>query len=123
MAERIKAGDRLQGKVTQIKDFGVFVELEEGVEGLVHVTEISHDRTVQPSERAKVGDAVEVAVLRVEPEKNRVSLSFKQLEADPWSAFVSEKKVGDTVKGFVTRTQDFGVFVKLDIWMTCRPLF
>ena len=113
LGERIKAGDRLQGKVTQIKDFGVFVELDEGVEGLVHVTELSHDRAVQPAERVKVGDAVEVAVLRVEPAKNRISLSFKQLEADPWSTFAKDHKATDKLSGFVTRIQDFGVFVKL----------
>ncbi len=113
LAERIKPGDRLQGTVTQIKDFGVFVALAEGVEGLVHVTELSHDRGVQAAEITKVGDAVEVAVLRVEAEKGRVSLSFKQLEADPWTAFVDEHQDGQTVQGFVTRIQEFGVFVKL----------
>ena len=113
LAERIKPGDRLQGTVTQIKDFGIFVALAEGVEGLVHVTEISHDRGVQPVEVAQVGDAVEVAVLRVEAEKGRVSLSFKSLEADPWSAFIDGHEAGQTVQGFVTRIQDFGVFIKL----------
>jgi len=113
LSERIKPGDRLQGKVTQIKDFGVFVELDEGVEGLVHVTELSHDRSVQPVDRVKVGDAVEVAVLRVEAEKNRIGLSFKQLEADPWSEFLKDRKVSDKITGFVTRIQDFGIFIKL----------
>jgi small subunit ribosomal protein S1 len=113
LAEKIKPGDRLQGTVTQIKDFGVFVALAEGVEGLVHVSELSHDRSVQPAAIANVGDAVEVAVLRVDADKGRVSLSFKQLEADPWAAFIDGHEAGQTVQGFVTRVQDFGVFVKL----------
>ena len=113
LAERIRPGDRLQGTVTQLKDFGVFVAIADGVEGLVHVSELSHDRSVQPGTVAKVGDAVEVAVLGVDSEKGRVSLSFKQLEADPWTAFADEHQVGQSVQGFVTRVQDFGVFVKV----------
>ena len=113
LAERIKPGDRLQGTVTQLKDFGVFVAIADGVEGLVHVSELSHDRSVQPGTVARVGDVVEVAVLGVDSEKGRVSLSFKQLEADPWTAFADEHQVGQSVQGFVTRVQDFGVFVKV----------
>jgi len=111
--ERIKVGERVQGKVTQVKDFGVFVQLEEGVEGLIHVSEISHERVEHPRDRFSEGDAVVVEVIRIEVERGRVGLSTKSLEDNPWKTFVQGIKVGDTVTGTVDRIQDFGAFVKL----------
>lgn len=113
LTERIKVGERLQGTVTHLKDFGAFVDIGEGVEGMIHVSEISHARVNHPSDALKVGEAVEVEVLRVEPQKGRVALSMKALESNPFRDYVREKKVGDTVTGTVDRLQDFGAFVKL----------
>lgn len=111
--ERIKVGERLQGKVTQVKDFGAFVQLEEGVEGLIHVSEISHERVGHPRERFNVGDAVDVEVIKIDAARGRVGLSTKALEDNPWKTYVQGIKVGDTVTGTVDRLQDFGAFVKL----------
>lgn len=111
--ERIKVGERVQGRVIQVKDFGVFVQLEEGVEGLIHVSEISHERVGHPRERFNVGDAVEVEVIKVDAARGRVGLSTKALEGNPWKTFVDGLSVGDTVTGTVDRIQDFGAFVKL----------
>lgn len=111
--ERIKVGERVQGKVTQVKDFGVFVALEEGVEGLIHVSELSHERVGHPREKFSEGDAVVVEVIKVDAARGRVGLSTKALEDSPWKSFVQGVKVGDTVTGTVDRIQDFGAFVKL----------
>lgn len=111
--ERIKVGERLQGKVTQVKDFGAFVELDEGVEGLIHVSEISHERVGHPRERFAVGDAVEVEVVKIDAARGRVGLSTKTLEDNPWKSYVQGIEVGATVTGTVDRIQDFGAFVKL----------
>lgn len=111
--DRVKVGERLQGKVTRVKDFGVFVELEEGIEGLIHVSEISHERVGHPREKFSDGDAVEVQVIRIDVERGRIGLSTKVLEDSPWKSFVAELKVGQTLTGTVDRIQPFGVFVKL----------
>ncbi len=111
--ERIKVGERLQGKVTQVKDFGAFVQLEEGVEGLIHVSEISHERIGHPRERFSEGDAVVVEVIKIDTARGRVGLSTKALEDNPFKTFVEGVKVGDTVTGTVDRIQDFGAFIKL----------
>jgi len=111
--ERVKLGERLQGKVTQVKDFGVFVEIDEGVEGLIHVSEISHERVEHPRDKFTVGDAVEVQVIRIDTERGRIGLSTKVLEDNPWKTFADSLTVGQTLTGTIDRIQPFGVFVKL----------
>ncbi|MCB9528472.1 MAG: S1 RNA-binding domain-containing protein [Myxococcales bacterium] len=113
LGERVRVGERLQGKVTQIKDFGVFIDLGDGLEGMIHVSELSHGHVGHPRERVNEGDAVEVEVIRVDTERGRIALSMKALERDPWSVFVDELQVGQTLKGTVDRIQPFGAFVKL----------
>ena len=108
-----RKGDRLQGRVTQLRDFGAFVEIGEGVEGLVHVSEISHERIAHPNERLTVGEAVEVEVKGVEPERGRVSLSMRSLQSDPVTEFLDGLEIGQPMSGTVARLQDFGAFVTL----------
>ncbi|MEE2788665.1 MAG: S1 RNA-binding domain-containing protein [Myxococcota bacterium] len=113
ISDAIRVGDRLQGTVTQIRDFGAFVDLGNGIEGLIHVSEISHDRIGSPADVLSVGDAVEVEVVRVEADKGRVGLSIKKLGGDPWADFADEHGPGSTLTGTVARLQDFGAFVTL----------
>ena len=115
-------GKVLQGKVTGVRDFGVFVDLG-GVEGLVPVSELSHVRVGHPSEVVKVGDMVEVEVLRIEApnpnspdkvkHKERITLSMRARQEDPWKAFAAGLKEGDRLQGKVVRLQPFGAFVEL----------
>ncbi|UJR80385.1 S1 RNA-binding domain-containing protein [Sandaracinus amylolyticus] len=114
----LQPGQRLKGRVTQVRDFGVFVDLG-GVEGLVHMSELSWDRAVRPSDAARPGDEVEVQVLRVtEPQgrkdrDGRIALSLKALAADPWDVHLQGLEEGQARKGKVTRTAEFGAFVEL----------
>lgn len=111
---RIKEGDTLEGVITGIVDFGIFVRLgdgEEALEGLVHISEIAWGRVSDISAHFKVGDTVKVLV--VSTADNRVSLSMKRLLTDPWQEAAAKYKVGDTVNGSVTRITPFGVFVRL----------
>lgn len=113
LGTRFRKGDRLQGKVTQLQTFGAFVEISPGVEGLVHVSEISHTRIDHPNQRLQVGEAVEVQVKSVDIERGRVSLSMKSLESDPVTEFLDGLEVGATMTGTVAVLQDFGAFVNL----------
>jgi len=113
LGERLRVGDRVQGKVTQLADFGAFVDLGDGIEGMIHVSEISHTRIDHPRQRFSEGDAVEVEVIRIEAEKGRVGLSTKRLESDPWSDFVGNLEIGAALKGTVVRFQEFGAFVNI----------
>jgi ribosomal protein S1 len=113
--QNIKENDTLEGTITGIVDFGIFVRLgegEEALEGLVHISEIAWGRVSDIAALYKVGDTVKVLV--VSTADNRVSLSMKRLLPDPWQEAASKYKVGDTVKGQVTRITPFGVFVRLD---------
>ena len=112
-ASRLEIGAVLQGTVTQIKDYGAFIDLGGGLDGLVHVSELSHKHVKHPSELMRVGDAVEVVVLRIDAEKNRVGLSMKQLEADPWTDFARSLERGQKLTGKVARMQAFGAFINL----------
>ena len=110
--EKFSQGDRLKGMVSNIKDFGAFVDVG-GVEGLVHISEISWSRIKHPSEILSVGQEVDVYVISVDVETKRLSLGYKRLQKDPWD-LVSEKfHEGQVVKGNVSRIVDFGAFVKL----------
>jgi small subunit ribosomal protein S1 len=113
-AERTAVGTEVEAVVRNLTDFGAFVEIEPGVEGLIHVSDLSWTRKIKhPSEVLKKGQKVKAVVLRVEPEGQRISLGLKQLETDPWEDFLAVTKVGDLVRGKVARLAPFGAFVEL----------
>jgi small subunit ribosomal protein S1 len=107
---KLEVGKKVAGKVTGVVDFGIFMNID-GIEGLVHISEISWDRVEDPSKFAKVGDTMEVAIIGKEHDK--VSLSLKRLSEDPWAKEVSHIKVGDEIEGEVTRITPFGAFVRI----------
>jgi small subunit ribosomal protein S1 len=114
LLERYPVGSIIEGQVRNLTDFGAFVEVEEGIDGLVHVSDLSWTRRVKrPSEVLKKGNTVRAVVLNIDPEQHRLSLGIKQLETDVWETFCSEHQVGDTVTGQIVRKASFGVFVQL----------
>jgi small subunit ribosomal protein S1 len=114
IARRYPAGTRLFGKVTNIADYGCFVEIEEGVEGLVHVSEMDWtNKNVNPSKVVNVGDEVEVMVLEIDEDRRRISLGVKQCQPNPWAEFAASFKKGDKVSGSIKSITDFGVFIGL----------
>ena len=114
--ERYPVGTRVEGKVRNLADFGAFVELEEGIDGLIHISDMSWTKRVRhPSEVLKKGEKVEAIVLHVDKANHRISLGLKQIQQDPWQSTVPEKyRVGMDVQGKVIRTTDFGAFVELE---------
>jgi small subunit ribosomal protein S1 len=111
---RYPQGTRMFGKITNIADYGAFVELEPGIEGLVHVSEMDWtNKNVAPSKIVALGDEVEVMVLEIDEDKRRISLGMKQCKANPWQEFAQNTKRGDRVKGPIKSITDFGVFVGL----------
>jgi len=111
---RYPQSTRLFGKITNIADYGAFVELEPGIEGLVHVSEMDWtNKNVAPNKLVALGDEVEVMVLEIDEDKRRISLGMKQCKANPWQEFAVETKRGDRVKGPIKSITDFGVFVGL----------
>src|SRR5256886_1482197 len=114
-AEKYPAGGKIQGTVVGIVDYGVFVELERGIEGLVHVSEMSWNKKVaHPSKVAKVGDAGDVVVLDIKPSDRRVSLGMKQAQPDPWLLTAEKYPVGTVITGKVRNIAEFGAFVELE---------
>jgi len=114
LAEKFKVGDKISGKITNITDFGIFVQLVEGVDGLVHISDISWtDHVSHPGDRYKKGDSVEAVILSLDPANRKISLGIKQLAQDPWEKVAKEYKVGDIVEGTVSKITNFGAFVKL----------
>jgi small subunit ribosomal protein S1 len=114
VSRRYPSGTRLFGKVTNIADYGAFVEIEPGIEGLVHVSEMDWtNKNVAPSKVVSLGDEVEVMVLEIDEDKRRISLGMKQCKANPWEEFAGNVKRGDKVKGPIKSITDFGVFVGL----------
>ncbi len=111
--EKVQPGSVLRGVVTTIKPFGVFVELG-GIEGLVHISEISWNRIEHPSQVLKSGQEVDVLVVDVNPQERRIALSIKRLQPDPWVGVEERYKVGQIVRGTVSSVADFGVFVELE---------
>ena len=109
----IQVGETVRGTVRSLADYGAFVDIG-GVDGLLHVAEISWSRVNKPSDLLSVGQEVEVRVLKVEPDKRRISLGMKQLLPHPWEAAADKYKTGERVRGTVTRLMDFGAFVELD---------
>ncbi len=115
ISRRYPNNTRIFGKVSNVTDYGCFVEIEPGVEGLVHVSEMDWtNKNVNPSKVVQVGDDVEVMVLDVDEERRRISLGIKQCAQNPWEAFASNFKKGDRVSGQIKSITDFGVFVGLD---------
>jgi len=114
IARRYPTGTRLFGKVTNLTDYGAFVEIESGIEGLVHVSEMDWtNKNVHPSRVVQVGDEVEVMILEIDEERRRISLGMKQCQPNPWEEFAGNFKKGDKVKGLIKSITDFGVFIGL----------
>jgi small subunit ribosomal protein S1 len=114
-SEKYPAGGKVKGKVVGVVDYGVFVELEQGIEGLVHVSELSWTKKVQhPSKLVKVGDEVDVVVLDIKPSDRRVSLGIKQAQPDPWLLTAQKYPVGTVVTGKIRNIAEFGAFVELE---------
>jgi small subunit ribosomal protein S1 len=113
--QRYRVGLRTKGKVVNVTDYGVFVELEEGVEGLVHISELTWSKkTKHPSKIVHIGDTIEVMVLDCDPAKRRISLGMKQVEPNPWALIEEKYPVGTKVVGRVKTVTDFGIFIGFD---------
>jgi len=113
--EQYLAGSRVRGKAVSITDYGVFVELEEGLEGLVHVSEMSWTKKIKhPSKYVHIGDIIEAVVLNVDSEKKRISLGMKQIEPNPWDIIEEKYPVGTKIVGQVKTVTDFGIFIGID---------
>ncbi|MEX2523924.1 MAG: 30S ribosomal protein S1 [Gammaproteobacteria bacterium] len=115
LTRRFPEGARLRGRVTNIADYGCFVELEEGVEGLVHVSEMDWtNKNVHPSKLVHIGDEVEVMILDIDEERRRISLGMKQCQPNPWEQFAAMHNKGDRVTGTIKSITDFGIFIGLE---------
>ncbi|HZX80463.1 MAG TPA: 30S ribosomal protein S1, partial [Lysobacter sp.] len=115
ISRRYPANTRVFGKVSNVTDYGAFVEIEPGVEGLVHVSEMDWtNKNVNPSKIVQVGDEVQVMVLDVDEERRRISLGMKQVTSNPWETFAAIHKKGDKVEGQIKSITDFGIFIGLD---------
>jgi small subunit ribosomal protein S1 len=115
LSRRYPVGTRLFGKVSNITDYGCFVEIEDGVEGLVHVSEMDWtNKNVNPAKAVHTGDEVEVMVLDIDEERRRISLGIKQCQENPWDAFAATHNKGDKVSGAIKSITDFGIFIGLD---------
>ena len=113
--EHYPPGHRVIGRVVSITDYGAFVELEPGVEGLIHISEMTWSRRMKhPSKVVKAGDQVEAVVLDLKPKERRVSLGIKQLEADPWTTVAERYSIGSVVEGRVRKLTDFGAFIEIE---------
>jgi small subunit ribosomal protein S1 len=113
LRQKYSPGARVKGKITSITDFGAFLEVEPGIEGLIHISDISWEKIKHPSQRLEVGQETEAVILNIDVEKQKVSLGIKQLEGDIWEDFFSRQRVGDLVKVRIVRIVDFGVFVEI----------
>ncbi len=114
LAKRFPVGSKVTGKVRNITDFGAFVEIEDGIDGLVHVSDFRWgERNANPTDFVKKGEEVEVVILAVDTEHHKVSLGIKQMSADPWIDFTNHHRVGDVVTAPVSKITDFGLFLKL----------
>ena len=114
LAQRYEVGAVIEGRVRNLTDFGAFIEVEEGIDGLVHVSDISQRRIKHPSEALKKGDLVTAVILNIDVDNHRLSLGIRQLEPDAWNTFFQTHSVGDTVTGQVIRHAPFGIFVELE---------
>ena len=115
LANKYPIGARIRGKVRNLTDFGAFVEIEEGIDGLIHVSDLSWaKRAMNPSDILKEGDEVEAVILSIDPEKQRVSLGLKQIEPDPWVLVPEKYAIGSVVRGRIVNITNFGAFAKLE---------
>jgi small subunit ribosomal protein S1 len=115
ISRRYPSGTRMFGKVTNLTDYGSFVEIEQGIEGLVHVSEMDWtNKNVNPGKVVQLGDEVEVMVLEIDEERRRISLGMKQCKANPWDEFAANHKKGDKVRGAIKSITDFGIFIGLN---------
>jgi small subunit ribosomal protein S1 len=115
LARRYPPDTRLFGKVTNIADYGCFVEIEDGVEGLVHVSEMDWtNKNVNPARVVQIGEEVEVMVIEIDEDRRRISLGVKQCQSNPWAEFASQFNRGDKVSGQIKSITDFGIFIGLD---------
>jgi small subunit ribosomal protein S1 len=113
--ERYRVGNRVMGKVRNLTDFGAFVELEAGVDGLLHISDMSWTRNVgHPSEVLKKGQELETQILNIDKDNKRISLGLKQIQPDPWTTVAQRYPMGSRVTGKVVRLTDFGAFVELE---------
>jgi small subunit ribosomal protein S1 len=114
-AQKYAVGSRVTGKVVSLTDYGAFIELEEGIEGLIHVSEMSWTRKIRhPSKIVSVGDEVEAVVLDIKPESRRISLGMKQVVPNPWDVISEKYPVGTTIEGKIKNITDFGLFIGID---------
>jgi len=108
-------GSIIEGKIKNITDFGIFIGIEEGIDGLIHVSDLSWtERIKHPSEKYAKGETIQAVVLKIDKENERFSLGVKQLEPDPWQAAQNNYPLGSKVEGVITNVTDFGVFVQLE---------
>ena len=115
LKQKYQKGSRIKGVIRNITDFGIFVGIEEGIDGLVHISDISWTQKIKhPSEMYNKGDEIEAVVLNIDEESNKFSLGIKQLDNDPWDEIPRRYRVGDLVKGRVTNITDFGIFLELE---------
>src|SRR4029078_10353495 len=115
LVEKYPVGTRIKGKVRNLTEFGAFVEVEEDIDGLIHISDMSWSKRIKhPSEVLKKGDVVEAMVLSIDAENQSLSLGLKQLATDIWEDFFARHKVGDTIEGKIVRMTNFGAFVELD---------
>ena len=114
-SEKYPVGSRVEGKIVSLTDYGAFVELEEGIEGLIHVSEMSWTRKIHhPSKVVSVGEIVEAVVLNIQPESRRISLGIKQIAPNPWDVISEKYPVGTTIEGKIKNITDFGLFIGID---------
>jgi small subunit ribosomal protein S1 len=115
IAEKYPVGTTIEGKIKNITDFGIFIGIDEGIDGLVHISDISWTKRIKhPSELYKKGDTVQAIVLDIEKENERFSLGIKQLQEDPWKTVGQRYKVGSEINGTITNVTDFGIFVEIE---------
>jgi small subunit ribosomal protein S1 len=115
IAEKYPEGTTIEGKIKNITDFGIFIGIDEGIDGLVHISDLSWTKRIKhPSELYKKGDMVQAIVLDIEKDNERFSLGIKQLQEDPWKTVGARYRVGSEITGTITNVTDFGVFVELE---------
>ena len=115
IAEKYPVGTTIEGKIKNITDFGIFIGIDEGIDGLVHISDISWTKRIKhPSELYKKGDMVQAIVLDIDKDNERFSLGIKQLQEDPWKTVAARYSVGTEITGTVTNVTDFGIFVELE---------
>jgi len=113
LKQKYSPGSRVKGIITNVTDFGAFMEVEQGIEGLIHISDISWEKIKHPSQKLKVGQEVDAIILNIDVDKQKLSLGIKQLEGDIWEDFFKRQKTGDLVKVKIIRLTDFGGFVEI----------